>query len=134
VNFAKNDRTISLSLIWSEKTAGIIVSDFQWHQIGNILLAMFTFSYIASLVLFLILRPRDLLEWVTTLKTAGVAAVGLNGLAIIYLGVGTNQPFRVIVFFFATIFCWMFTGLAWRERLRRRRMQDNPTMTYEQSK
>jgi hypothetical protein len=110
------------------------MTDYQWDEIGNALLALFALSYLASLVLFIILKPRDLLEWVTTLKTAGVAAVAINALAVVYLGVGTNQPFRVIVFLFATIFCWMFTGLAWRERLRRRRMQDNPTMTYEQSK
>jgi hypothetical protein len=91
------------------------------QEVGNILLLLFTLSYFASLVLFLILRPSGWLEWSTTLKQLGVALVGLNGCLVIFLGVANNQILRVVVFAFATIFCWLFTGLAWYEWARHRK-------------
>lgn len=101
------------------------MTDLTWKLIGNWLLVAFTGSYLCSLALFLLLRPRDALQWATTLKIGSIAAVGLNGCLVLFFGIGTDQPLRVIVFACATFCCWAFTILAWREWIRRR-VHDKP--------
>jgi hypothetical protein len=92
-----------------------------WQTIGNWELVIFTASYICSFALFILLRPRDMFEWVTTFKIGGVGLVGINGVAVTFFGIGTNQPLRVIVLGLATIFCWWFTICSYKIWLQRRR-------------
>jgi hypothetical protein len=96
------------------------LTDPLWQTAGNVLLVLMTLSYITTLVLLLILRPRDIMEWATTAKVAGVLAVFLNGCLVVFFGIGTAQPLRVIVFGLATAGCWFFTVVAWRDWMTRR--------------
>ena len=95
------------------------MSEQAWQDVGNLLLVLMTIAYAVTTLLFFVLRPRDLMEWATTLKVFSMFFVLLNGVAVVY-GIGTERPLRVVIFAVATLFSWVFTVVAWRDWVSRR--------------
>jgi O-antigen/teichoic acid export membrane protein len=90
-----------------------------WQVAGNVLLVFMTTSYTFSFILLAMLRPRDLLEWSIVAKVGSITAVFLNACLVVFFGLGTDQPTRMIVFGLATIANWVFTAVSWRAWLHR---------------
>jgi hypothetical protein len=97
------------------------VTEAQWEVAGNALLVMMTLSYLAGLVLLIVIWPRDRLEWSTTFKMAGMSGVLVNAVLVIYGLADAEAPVRLVLFAIATIFCWWFTYEAYRAWIHRRR-------------